>query len=244
MEIDHNEIMEDLGKLALLLNQYGICKTTDTFYKIQNEIRVRCSDNIVWDYGNNSEADYDFINFSIPKMAHTRPSDVDDISISLSVKSKGKKSQVVQTNHFEKLSLQLIIQAYAIDNSYVEKNVKSAWHMDMDTDPNNDFTHPLFHINFGGKELEDEIDTGDILLMRSPRLMHLPLDIFLGVDFVIQNFIGRKHDIYQDFDYQRIIKKYKYLHWKPYALAFADNFYDLGDSLKIDKDFAKNILGG
>ena len=110
--------------------------------------------------------------------------------------------------------------------------------MDMDTDSNNKFVHPLFHINFGGRELEESIDTGDILLIRSPRLMHPPLDIFLAIDFVIQNFFGLKHQIYQDFEYRRIIDKYRKLHWGMYSNAFASYFTNPSPNT-----FSRQILG-
>jgi hypothetical protein len=239
MAIDSQEIVEDLGKLALLLNVFGVCTDINALYTMQNEMRTIPAD-LLWCFDTDN-----CIVFQIPKMSHTRPEDIDDISISLTVKSQGSKDIEESKNHFLHLDMQLVLTAYCLDANCNEKTVKSAWHMDMDTNPDNDFVHPLFHINFGGKELEELADTGEILLLRSPRLMHPPLDIFLAVDFVVQNFFGRKHTIFQEFEYQRIMAKYRELHWKPYILAFASNYYDFSapPPLSINKTFSQNILG-
>jgi len=240
MSIDSQQIIEDLGKMAFLLNNCGICSDNSAFSKMQNDMRT-LPEGVLWQYGSQEET-YDFVVFQIPKMSHTRPEDIDNITISLAVRSKGSKDMTVGQNHFLQLDMQLVLSAFALDSDCIEKTVKSAWHMDMDTSPDNDYVHPLFHINFGGRELEALGDTGEILLLRSPRLMHPPMDIFLAVDFVVQNFFGRQHSLFQDTDYQKLINKYRAFHWRSYALALASNFHTSGNE-NVDSTFAKNILG-
>ncbi|TAG41493.1 MAG: hypothetical protein EAZ31_07525 [Cytophagia bacterium] len=238
MIIDSQTIIEDLSKMALLLNTHQISTDTGALYKMQEEMRKLTDDDVLlWWYGSEEDT-YDYIRFKPFTMSHTRPHEA-EVIIHLVVKSKGKKVEI-GINPFESLNIQIILCGYTIDGN----DVKSAWHMDMDTSPQNNYIHPLFHINFGGRELEMLQDTGEILLLRSPRLMHPPMDIFLAIDFVVQNFYGRDESIFKDEEYQGIIQKYRKLCWYSYSVALASNFYSFKDkNICIDNTFAKNIWG-
>lgn len=128
-----------------------------------------------------------------------------------------------------------------------------SWHLDR-CEPNNtglDFLHPQYHLTFGGKKIKEKLQKetqsdyfGNTLLLNTPRFMHLPMDIILGVDFVLNHYVAKEfsHFFIENKEYQRIVDKMKDFLWKPYALALASNF-DSNNYNQIDKDFAKALLG-
>jgi len=110
------------------------------------------------------------------------------------------------------------------------ETLKSCWHLDkhIESDDGSDgvpkFTHPSYHFQFGGDFIRD-CEKGDLGILANPRLPHPPMDIFLGFNFIINNFYNRKdyefvNNILQDYDYQVIIKRAQERLWMPYFKAF------------------------
>ncbi|WP_157886714.1 hypothetical protein [Hymenobacter sp. PAMC 26628] len=107
--------------------------------------------------------------------------------------------------------------------------------------------HPLYHVQFGsakiGKEKEalglDLVNSGN-LFMDTPRLMHHPLDLVLGIDFLLSNYLPVAWDALQrDGHYANLCRKYQAAFWKPYIHAIAKHW-----DLHRDKDCwnAKNLI--
>lgn len=105
---------------------------------------------------------------------------------------------------------------YTDDTLTEKKNVISCFHLDKDAptrakDAN--FTHPLYHLNFGGIDMtkrrtdadnEGEYwDFGSLFLLETPRLVHHPMDVILAIDFVLRNF-------YKEEKHQKITEKKGY----------------------------------
>lgn len=84
---------------------------------------------------------------------------------------------------------------------------KSSWHLDYDNNNVQDFIHPHFHITWGGNKMKD-LNLGEVLLLPTPRFSYPPMDIVLGVDFILSNFV--KVDIYKqiqsDSQYKAAVK--------------------------------------
>lgn len=66
--------------------------------------------------------------------------------------------------------------------------------MDYDINNNQEYIHPHFHLTWGGDTMKG-LGLGDVLLLPTPRISYPPLDIILGIDFVLSNFV--KADIYK-----------------------------------------------
>lgn len=73
----------------------------------------------------------------------------------------------------------------------------SSWHFDkhivsddgQDEDPED--AHPLYHFQYGGKNLSPlGGNHGGILILPSPRIGHPPMDVVLAIDFILSNFAG------------------------------------------------------
>ncbi len=101
----------------------------------------------------------------------------------------------------------------------------NCWHLDKDIreedDKEHKYTHPLYHFQFGGKHMTS--DLGGVLLMGAPRIPHPPMDIFLAIHFVLNNYYDKKDseyasliDLYEDTDYQDILERAKKRLWYPY----------------------------
>ena len=74
-------------------------------------------------------------------------------------------------------------------------------------------------------------------ILANPRIPHPPMDIFLGFNFIINNFYNRKdydfvENMSQDYNYQMIIKRAQDRLWQPYFKAF--------DSANTHNDFTIN----
>lgn len=103
--------------------------------------------------------------------------------------------------------------------------VKSVWHLDYDDSVGQDYIHPYFHLTWGGNTIKD-MDLGDILLLPAPRISYPPMDVILGIDFVLSNFV--KSDIYRqiqsDSQYKAAVKSAQEKYWKPYMLSLAHHW--------------------
>ena len=102
---------------------------------------------------------------------------------------------------------------------------KSSWHLDYDDNSALDFIHPHFHMTWGGDKMKD-LNLGEVLLLPTPRFSYPPMDIVLGIDFILSNFI--KADIYNQIQsnpqYKAAVKKAQEKHWKPYILSLAHHW--------------------
>ena len=102
---------------------------------------------------------------------------------------------------------------------------KSSWHLDYDNNNGQDFIHPHFHITWGGNKMKN-LNLGEVLLLPTPRFSYPPMDIVLGVDFILSNFV--KVDIYKqiqsDSQYKAAVKKAQEKYWKPYILSLAHHW--------------------
>ena len=105
------------------------------------------------------------------------------------------------------------------------KVFKSSWHLDYDSNDGQDYIHPHFHITWGGDNIKD-LDLGDVLLLPTPRISYPPMDIVLGIDFVLSNFV--KADVYRqiqsDSQYKAAVKNAQEKYWKPYMLSLAHHW--------------------
>lgn len=86
--------------------------------------------------------------------------------------------------------------------------------------------HPLYHFQFGGEKLKKEdIDHGQALFLDSPRIMHHPMDFFLGIDFILSNFFPNMwKNMQKEQGYVSILKRYQEYFIMPYFQSVVDHF--------------------
>lgn len=220
-----SNVYTEIQNIANLLVKKRICKDVSPLIKI------------------NGARNQDFIQvdkllFNIkPAPRNTRPI-VEYLEILLNV--------TVPIVSFDNTNLNLNRYFFSIDISAYNKNgekVKSSWHLDYDDSKDVEYVHPFFHLTFGGKMMEN-IEIGNLLLLPTPRFAYPPMDVILGIDFILSNFL--KKDIYNEFtsdsQYRSAVKNAQFKFWRPYMLSLAHFWcknqceiynYDLAQSLNL-----------
>jgi hypothetical protein len=107
-----------------------------------------------------------------------------------------------------------------------EDDFLQSWHLDRvgKEAEVEQFTHPIYHLNFGGNAMRKSgKDFGSLMLLSSPRICHPPLDIVLAIDFILRNFYEKEtHSIItQDRGYKRCIRNAANRFWRPFAISYA-----------------------
>lgn len=234
-------LLRDIRSLLTLIDQNWNKNINDT--KPLTKAVSNCSKNStdkMWSYALNSLM---FRNIDIG--GNARPlklnSKNSEITIELSVDSSGVfiNDNLIK-DPLNSLSLIIKIQGVYEDKSKNDViDLFSSWHLDKGGgSTKRGFIHPEYHINFGGKSMTKVIDMnfGNLLLVGSPRIAHMPLDGILAIDFIIKNFYEEKnHKKLTDLDaYQRIQKNAQYRVWRPYAIALSSHWSCLNDDFEID----------
>lgn len=97
---------------------------------------------------------------------------------------------------------------------------KFAWHLDCEPNANAKFIHPHFHFHAGGHKIENA-ETGELLMLASPRIAYPPMDVVLAINFVLTNFVNRVvyaeiYEVLKGDDYHNIIRESVEKIIKPY----------------------------
>lgn len=102
------------------------------------------------------------------------------------------------------------------------KTVINCFHIDYDcgnepSDEKRKFIHPLYHLTFGGMDLDD-YNVGDFLNIPSPRFVVMPMDVILIIDFILSNFLSKtKYEkIKSESAYSDELHKSQTKYWKPF----------------------------
>lgn|GEM_PF-4286060 len=125
-----------------------------------------------------------------------------------------------------------------------------AWHLDYESKSKNNeldepnVFHPLFHLTYGGRTMKkmytplddnqyntvkdlaynEETNCSFIpLYMISPRIPFPPMDYYLGIDFIICNFMDKRRyqKLQSETYYKRVIKKSQDSLWRPFYMEIA-----------------------
>ncbi|MEZ7528453.1 hypothetical protein [Cloacibacterium normanense] len=196
------------------------------------------------------------IRLVIPKSLrpnHSIPKNLGSVEIILSIKDeikikKTKKNFIEDPlNKLEKFNIIL-----NCENSHYT----SSWHLDRhakDGDgelPSN--LHPIYHLTFGGYHMEnlqreDSDEFGKSLILRAPRIMHPPMELLLGIDFIFNHFIPKNElELLSDPAYIFVIKELKKYFWLPFSLAIAKNYCERisinNEPFSFDELFVSSVL--
>ncbi|MEQ8683639.1 MAG: hypothetical protein RIE86_00025 [Imperialibacter sp.] len=171
----------------------------------------------------------DNILFTIDKkISGTIPSDIGYLQILLSHKCE------IDADVDQEIDDPISVYDFQLQIKGFDQNVKeyvSWWHLDKNpkSEPPK-FTHPYYHLQFGGNAIES-VDSGDIVLLSAPRLPHPPMDIFLGFHFILNNFYSSKdfhfvNELLDNTQYKEIICRAQTRMWEKYFSAFSDNTHN------------------
>ncbi|QGM81191.1 hypothetical protein [Otariodibacter oris] len=212
---------KDLQTFAELLEQYHVPCQIDPIYTIIGTLSNPHSHSIKYTLNN--------IPFKISKkISGSLPVDMEEYQIFFDNSISIDKSNTFNEDCISEYLFEINITGYTFEK---EAPLKSCWHLDrhIESESGGDgiprFTHPSYHFQFGGRFI-DKCDTGDLGILSAPRIPHPPMDIFLGIHFIINNFYSRKdynfvNEILENYDYQEIIKRAQERLWVPYFKAFS-----------------------
>lgn len=231
--------MTDIDGFINCLKKYHIIddKTDTTSWLKYGQLTIKLRESDKKNSSNNDVANWAHCN-------NIRPTNVKDISVQISYKGvRNNKTGIPDYTDYN-----LVIIFKGTDEKKVE--YKCAWHLDYEPKSKNDelvepkVFHPLFHLTYGGQTMKrlymplDDDSYKDVkelavndetkcsfipLYMISPRIPFPPMDHYLGIDFIICNFMDKR--MYQKLQtetyYKRVIKNSQDALWKPYFMEMA-----------------------
>lgn len=237
-DYEHKQIGRDLIKLANLLSHYGLCNDTGPLHKAGSNCMVNATDTTWW-------YSLEKIVFSADEVNDMIANDCCDISVSLSMELiKGQFRKDGKTiNPLSDLYFDLEVDGFRLNPTTDGIDpLYSAWHLDRHIfsagDPKAHYSHPLYHLTFGGnKMIAKGHDTyGNAIIMPSPRILYPPMDAVLGVDFILQNYKtkGTIKKLVEDPEYKEIIVKSQERIWKPFFCSVYSHFNKGIDTFEDD----------
>lgn len=163
------------------------------------------------------------------------PKSVCDLKLIVSIEVSGDTDKINEIDPFQTLAFNFIIKGnFLCEKTEEIKTAITSYHLDRhiynDGDNIPEEPHPFYHFQFGGKKLIDEqgdkIDTGELLVLETPRIAHHPMEFILGMDYLISNFYPniRKQLMTGKQEYRRLIEKYQNKMLKPYFHAITSNW--------------------
>ncbi len=198
-------IATDLQYFANVLAKYRFCKDTSPLQRVISCLKDKRNVHL------------ESLKLHIePAPRNTRPK-VNSIDIVLDV-----SVPLVNTDKLElpvsNYAFNMVIKGLNQDGS----SVMSSWHLDYDDSDSAEYIHPHFHLTYGGKTME-QVSLGNMLLLPAPRLAYPPMDIILGIDFALSNFVKKEvyENIRQESQYRAAVINAQKTYWKPYMLSLA-----------------------
>lgn len=168
--------------------------------------------------------DINGLTFKINKKIKKTKPDVDKISIILNNKvsyiNSGTEISIGDYN------LDLLIYGFKQSDKY-----QFCWHLDKHITKGKDrYSHPVFHFQAGGN-LASNVSSiqSNNLYIGSPRISHPPMDIFLAINFILNNFYDNKtysfvKALLNDIRYCEIIKRAQSRIVDPYFNGIVDPY--------------------
>ena len=234
----NNQYCEDNGSLLF-----------EDLFPLKQGIELLSNKENLWEYGISP------LKILVPYVpSHTIPT-AENISVILQTDTIIQPVNASITDPVRSLNFDIqLIGSSTVSKSMMSLHLDKHSQITNPTDGEGDYLHPEYHFTFGGRKMEDAHhqnywDFGQTLIMRSPRLMHPPMEIILGIDFILNQFIPREYisDLLGKPEYQNIVKEIKKVIWRPYALAFAKNFchnwIEDTQHFTFDDTFCKSIIG-
>lgn len=167
----------------------------------------------------------EFIFVDYPR--HLSHKKVSNLRLLFTMKLSGNHSNIPNyLDSFNSLEFNIVVYGTNINN--IQSELAYSLHFDRHIEGGHepDEVHPIYHFQYGGRKVkEKDIDYGQALFMDTPRIMHHPMDIFLGLDFLLSNFFPTTwRNLKKDGRYNNIIRKYQKYFVYPYFKIIANHF--------------------
>lgn len=188
------------------------------------QIEAKASDSNRWGY------DAHELLFRFPTSPRkSKPYPLENTELYLTVVIRGNATYLETYNDpLEALTFDIVIKGECNNEKHI-----CTYHLDRHIYKEGDKkpleSHPWYHFQFGGNKLIDQygdLNTGGVLFLDSPRIPHHPMDLILGIDFLLSNFfpLSWKNLTENKPEYNNLIEKYQKLILKPYIINFASQW--------------------
>lgn len=188
---------------------------------------------------------FNYLEFNIPCQPGVVPALCDQLKLRFSIDITGvidNEEDNFVKNPLKSLTFDLELSGLSYTEELKEVNLHSSWHLDKhirgETDGAAKYSHPEYHLAFGGSKMEaNDGMYGGSLIMPTPRLAYPPMDAALGINFILQNYYHKNDiaDVLANSIYKRIISESQERLFVPYAKSFYSNWFNTG--LKFEKFF-------
>ena len=230
------ERASELEAFARILEKLGICGRSDMIYDAAKVLRDKTkgfhtpetTDYACWGY---SIVDLPIYLPELPKR-HIRPSSIHSMQIEIDIRL------LCNDQHWQNQNDPLIDLNFRARIIGVDSKAKYSfgYHVDRHNDTHAvDEVHPIYHLQYDPLVNED-VELGSTLYLDTPRIMHVPIDLILGVDLILSNFAPGVWDTLRaDDDYQPLYHKYQNNLWKPYVHTWASHwpYHPQNDNWKL-----------
>lgn len=154
---------------------------------------------------------YDIEDFELPveTLKHVNPSDIKDAKVILNLKLR---ADISKWNTLEdplvELSFNVILKGIGKINYYfgfhIDKHISKS---------SSDEPHPLYHLQYNlNPRKSKNPNLGELFFLDTPRIMHKPLDLILGIGFLTSNFYPTAYNILlEEPNFGKFLKIIKYL---------------------------------
>jgi hypothetical protein len=218
LEDNKDVIKSDLDKLATLLVKYAVCEDPSPIHKAIGAAYK--SDEQYWSYKISD------LKFQLEKHPHTIPHSADLLELVFSIDAKGLYATSTLLNPFLHIELNIEITGYDEDCL----PLLASWHLDkhiQEGDEETKYIHPEYHMTYGGRKMWDSnLAFGSSLVFPTPRFIHAPLDAFLGIDFVLGNYLHKTKikRLINDPEYIKIMARSQIRVWRPFYSSIANHW--------------------
>lgn len=209
------QMATDMEIVADLFNKYYIASSN--IYRISSLLKA------------NRNLEYDLKPISIPiedtekfpkRISHKNTT---SLMLYFDMEVRGDYDDLVNgRDPFDTYKFNIVVKGKNKNND--QSKLVYAMHFDRHDGTPPHLAHPLYHFQFGGERLASEgIDHGQALFLDSPRIMHHPMDFFLGIDFILSNFfptIWKK--MQRELSYIQIVERYQKSFLIPYFKTLID----------------------
>ncbi|KMQ67689.1 hypothetical protein ACM39_12605 [Chryseobacterium sp. FH2] len=138
-----------------------------------------------------------------------------------------------------------------IKGIYDKKDFFTSYHLDRHLYKAGDMMpvepHPFYHFQYGGKHILDDnktVDSGKLIIFESPRIAHYPMELILGIDYILSHFFPDKRIaiLKSEQEYVNLIEKYQARILKPYYHTISSTWNYDHNSLNIGNHWTPSFL--
>lgn len=229
-------IASDINDFAQLLETHKVIQDARSLYEASSKLQNSQNAN-QWTYecGNLKFSVRGAVSGSIPQSLS-----LTEIIFNISVTGVFQNIANTFINPLVQLSFDIELEGFRELEDKIEEYFAS-WHLDKHISGNNrpTYVHPEYHLTFGGNRLEEKGNIfGSTLILPSPRIVYPPMDVILGIDFILQNYFPFNviSNLLNDSRYKQIISNSQERLWMPYYFSFSTKWNTIPN-----KAFAKGF---